>query len=186
MATTWTHSQLHSPLVVVSLFYCFALLILPLLMVGSAAILSCRWGLLSSSWVEVATRFSFALVPIGFGMWLAHYCFHFITSYDTIVPTAVRFLRDLGLDSVGNPTWVGACCRPVADALLRFEILSLDAGMLLSFFTGYRIALGLTRSSRWSDSLWAFAPWALLILLLFMAGVWTMFQPMQMRGTLGA
>ena len=30
----------------------------------------------------------------------------------------------------------------------------------------------------------AFAPWAVLILLLFAAGVWIVFQPMQMRGTL--
>jgi hypothetical protein len=119
-------------------------------------------------------------------MWLAHYSFHFVTSYDTIVPTAVRFLRDLGLDSIGKPVWVAACCRPVADALLRVEILFLDFGLLLSLFTGYRMALTLTRSSRWSNSLRVFFPWAILILLLFVAGIWTLFQPMQMRGTLGA
>jgi hypothetical protein len=32
--------------------------------------------------------------------------------------------------------------------------------------------------------LWALAPWALLLMLLFAAGIWLVFQPMQMRGTL--
>src|SRR5262249_24040640 len=51
-----------SPLVTTSLFYLGTLLVLPLLAVGSAAVLSRRFGQLTSSWVEVATRYSFALV----------------------------------------------------------------------------------------------------------------------------
>lgn len=175
---------LHSPLLMTSLFYLVTLLLLPLLTVWSAAVVSCRWGRLNSRWLDVAMRFSYALVPIGFGMWLAHYSFHFMTSYDTVVPTAVRFMRDLGFDALGVPTWVGACCRPVVDALLRLEILFLDFGLLLSLFTGYRIAL--VQSPKWSESLRAFAPWAVLITLLFALGIWIIFQPMQMRGTLGA
>jgi len=53
---------------------------------------------------------------------------------------------------------------------------------LLSLYTGYRIAL--SRSPRRSLALKALAPWAVLSLLLFAAGVWIVFQPMQMRGTL--
>jgi cytochrome c oxidase assembly factor CtaG len=45
---------------------------------------------------------------------------------------------------------------------------------LLSLYTGYRLA----------PTLKALAPWALLMVLLFAAGVWILFQPMQMRGTL--
>jgi len=33
-------------------------------------------------------------VPIGFGMWLAHYSFHLFTSYGTILPAAQRFAED--------------------------------------------------------------------------------------------
>ena len=29
-------------------------------------------------------------------MWLAHYSFHFLTSYATVVPTTQRFFADLG------------------------------------------------------------------------------------------
>ena len=155
---------------------------LPLLAVGSAAVLSRRWGRLTASWLEVATRYSYALVPLGFGMWLAHYSFHFLTSYDTVVPATQRFAADLGWPALGQPQWVAACCRPVADWLPRLEILFLDLGLLLSLYTGYRIALA--QSPRLSQALWALAPWALLMALLFAAGIWIVFQPMQMRGTL--
>jgi hypothetical protein len=172
-----------SPRLVTSLFYGFGLLLLPLLAVGGAAALSRRWGPLTGSWFEVATRYSYALVPLGFSMWLAHYSFHFLTSYDTILPTAQRFLGDLGWPALGEPQWVAACCRrPVADWLPRLEVLFLDFGLLLSLYAGYRIALA--QSLRLSQAFWALAPWALLLALLWAAGIWLVFQPMQMRGTL--
>ena len=40
------------------------------------------------------------------------------------------------------------------------------------------------QAPRLPQALAAFAPWAVLIVLLFAAGVWIVFQPMQMRGTL--
>ena len=137
---------------------------------------------MSAKRLEVATRYSFALLPLGFGMWCAHYGFHFLTSCDTAVPTAQRFLDDLGWTALGEPHWVAACCRPVATWLPRLEVLFLDVGLLLSLYTGYRIAL--SQSARLPAALKAFAPWALLMVLLFAAGVWIMFQPMQMRGTM--
>ena len=48
------------------------------------------------SWLTTATRYSFALIPLGFGMWLAHYSFHFFTSCDTIIPATQRFAADHG------------------------------------------------------------------------------------------
>jgi hypothetical protein len=132
--------------------------------------------------LAVAIRYSYALVPLGFGMWLAHYSFHLITSYDTVVPTVQRFVEDLGWPVLGQPHWVASCCRPVVDWLPRLEVLSLDLGLLLSLYAGYRISLA--QSPRLSQALGALAPWALLITLLFVAGIWLILQPMQMRGTL--
>jgi hypothetical protein len=172
-----------SPRVTTTLFYVVALLVLPLLAVGGAAVLSRKWGQHTETWIEVATRYSYALVPMGFGMWLAHYGFHLLTSYDTVLPTTVRFLGDSGFSAVGRPHWVAGCCRTAADGLLQIEIVFLDLGMLLSLYTGYRIALA--QAPQWSRRLWSFAPWAALIVLLFATGVWIIFQPMQMRGTLG-
>jgi cytochrome c oxidase assembly factor CtaG len=170
-----------SPLLETSLFYVGALVVLPLLAVGSAAVLSRRWSGITSSWVEVATRYAFALVPLGFGMWLAHCSFHFVTGYDTVVAVAQRFVGDLGWTGLGAPQWAGACCRPVMNWLPRMEVLCLDLGWLLSLYSCYRIALG--QSPQLSRALGALAPWALLMTLLFAAGIWLVLQPMQMRGT---
>jgi hypothetical protein len=114
-------------------------------------------------------------------MWLAHYCFHLLTSYDVVVPVTQRFAADWGWPGSGEPDWVYACCRPVQSWLLRMEILSLDVGLVLSLYAAYRLALA--RSPR---PVRALVPWAVLMLILFAAGVWTVFQPMQMRGTLSA
>src|SRR5262249_38175651 len=133
-------------------------------------------------WLAVATRFSFALVPLGFGMWVAHYSYHFLISYDTVVPVIQRFAADWGWNALGEPEWVSGCCRRVADWLPRLEIVFLHLGLLLSLFVAYRIAL--TQARDLPRALKALAPWAVLLLLLFAAGAWIVLQPMQMRGTL--
>ncbi len=173
---------LAGPFLVTTALYTLALVVLPLLVVGTAAALSRRWGGLKARRLEVATRYSYALVPLGFGMWCAHYGFHFLTGYDAAVPAAQRFAADLGGSLFGAPEWLCDCCRPAADWLLRLEILFLDVGLLLSLYTGYRIAV--SQSPRLPQALRAFAPWALLMALLFAAGIWILFQPMQMRGTM--
>jgi hypothetical protein len=174
---------LSSPFLIVTLFYTITLLLLPLVTVGAAAVLSCWWGRLGMSTLEVATRYAYALVPLGFAMWLAHYSFHFLTSWDTALPVTQRFAADLGWAALGEPTWLGSCCRPVAEWLPRLEIVALELGLLLSLYTAYRIASG--QSERLGQVLRILAPWALLVLVLFAAGVWIVLQPMQMRGTLG-
>jgi cytochrome c oxidase assembly factor CtaG/polyferredoxin len=171
-----------SPFLATSVFYLVGLIVLPVLAIIGAAVLSRRSGRLSANWLEVATRFSFALIPLGFSMWLAHYSFHLLTSYNAVVPIVQRFVADLGCQALGPPHWTAACCRPEIAWLPRLEIVFLDLGLLMSLYTGYRIAL--VQSPRLPQALLALAPWALLITLLFAAGVWLVLQPMQMRGTL--
>jgi hypothetical protein len=117
-------------------------------------------------------------------MWLAHYSFHFLGSFSTAIPVLQRLAGDLGIAVFGTPQWLCACCRPVADWLPRLEIMFLDVGLLLSLYAGYRIAL--RQSCQAWPALRIFAPWAMLIVLLFAAGIWIILQPMQMRGALPA
>ena len=114
-------------------------------------------------------------------MWLSHYGFHLLTSYDTIVPVTQRFTADLGWTVFGEPSWVAGCCRTVGGWLPRQEILFLDFGLLLSLYTGYRIAS--TEAPRFVETVRVMLPWALVMVLLFLFGVWIVLQPMQMRGT---
>jgi cytochrome c oxidase assembly factor CtaG len=160
----------HSPIGITSVFYLLALGVAPALLVAGAVLASQPWG----QWRQTLPRFAFALVPVGLGMWLAHYSFHFLSGADTLVPVTQRFLHDTGIASVSEPSWTCNCCAPVAGWLLRLEIVFLDVGLLLSLYAAWRVA----------GSLRAFLPWAILIVLLFAVGVWTLFQPMQMRGTL--
>jgi hypothetical protein len=162
--------------------YFVAIVLLPILAITATAAMSRFWGKLTDGWLSVATRCSFALVPIGFGMWLAHYSFHFLTSYDTIIPATQRFAADQGWAALGAPLLQCACCRPPSDWIPHFEILMLDAGLLLSLYTALRITE--TNTDSVSQTLKVFFPWGLLICLLFACGIWIVLQPMEMRGTL--
>jgi len=164
-----------------TLFYVATLILLPLLTIGPATAISQRWGGCLESSRSVATRFAFAFIPLGFAMWLAHYSFHLLTGYDAVVPVVQRFANDWSLASPSEPEWLYACCRKVQKWLVRMEILSLDLGLLASLYLGYRLSLDSA-----SRPMRAFAPWALLMVLLFAVGVWTVLQPMEMRGTLPA
>ncbi len=164
-----------SALPLVTAYYFMALVVLPLAAVSAAAALSRRWAM-----SQAGLRFVYALVPLGFSMWLAHYSFHFLTSYDAAIPAVQRFANDVGYRFLGEPGFVAACCRPVAEWLPRLEILCLDCGLLLSLYAGYRIALA--QPVGVPNALKALAPWAVLIVLLFAAGVWIVLQPMEMRG----
>ncbi|MEI7684149.1 MAG: cytochrome c oxidase assembly protein [Planctomycetota bacterium] len=154
--------------------------IVPACAVGLAA--SMNRLLLSGRILALATRGSYAFIPIGFGMWLSHYSFHFLTSYATALPALQRFLLERGGAWLGSPEWALSCCVPAAAWLLKLELVFLDVGLLGSLYLAYRIA--------WRDggtfrrTLAIVMPWAVLIVFLFAAGVWIVFQPMEMRGAL--
>jgi cytochrome c oxidase assembly factor CtaG/ferredoxin len=175
---------LRSAMLVTTLSYVFGLAVLPGMMMGIAAASCRRLGRLDLPRLRVAVRFSYAMIPLGFSMWLSHYSFHFLASFDAVSPALQRFADDLGWPVLGDLAMASACCRPAANWLPRLEILSLDLGLLLSLYSGYRIAL--SESERSSKALKILMPWAVLIVLLFAAGVWIVLQPMQMRGTLSA
>ena len=60
------------------------------------------------------------------------------------------------------------------DSVTWLQILLLEAGLLFTLYLAWRIAAG--------DVLKLFLPWASVACLLFAAGIWIFFQPMQMRG----
>jgi hypothetical protein len=159
------------------------LVVLPLALVWSAAWASRALARGEESVARVATRFAYALVPVGFGMWLAHYSFHFLTGALTIVPLAQSFVADYGLPILGQPAWGLGPIVPGA-WVLPIELILLEAGLIGSLVTAYRVARD--AQGEGAGAVRAFAPWALLAVLLFAAGAWLMLQPMEMRGTVGA
>ncbi|HEY5791714.1 MAG TPA: hypothetical protein VIS74_00350, partial [Chthoniobacterales bacterium] len=60
------------------------------------------------------------------------------------------------------------------------ELLLLDLGFLLTLYFLWKRARNLVVKR----ALGVFLPWGILALLLYAAGVWIIFQPMEMRGML--
>jgi hypothetical protein len=128
---------------------------------------------------ELICLFALALAPLGFGMWLAHLAYHFLTGASVVIPVTQRVANDLGSSILGQPNWANAAAPPL-DWLLSLQILLLDSGLLLTLYVGWRVAQRF--SARAAGAIRLLAPWAALAALLYAVGVWIVFQPMEMRG----
>lgn len=158
-----------------------AWIVLPAVGIAGASELSRRLGRLSSGRVALASRYVYALLPLGLAMWMAHYGFHFFTSYAAALPAAQRFAADWGLVASTAPNWACSCCAPAADWLLKAELMVLDLGLLGSLVTTYRLARADMQKP--AKAMLLALPWVAVLLVMFAAGVWIVLQPMQMRGT---
>lgn len=149
----------------------FALLVVePALLVGLAAWLSRRGSRAPGPLLPFGVRFTYALVPLGFGVWLAHYGFHLFTGLLTVVPVAQEALGFA-------PRWdlVGLPVRLVILLEMGFLGLGLLGSLLAAWKIAEREVPDRTRA--------AFLPWAGLCLLLGGAALWLLSQPMEMRGS---
>jgi hypothetical protein len=170
-----------SELLVLGAIFVVGLGFVPLLMLASTGWIS-RWlaGASDTSSLLIWTsRYTYALVPLGFGVWLAHYGFHFLTGFWTFVPVLQSFVADvLGIPLLGAPRWeLGPLLSPALLTLVEVGFLGL--GWFGSLLVAYRLAEEHSANQPWR----AFVPWAVLLSLLLAAAVWLMGQPMEMRGT---
>jgi ferredoxin len=165
---------------VVGVLFLVGMVLVPAFLVGGTAMASAGLSHSGRTIVQEATRYGYALVPLGFGMWIAHYLFHFLVGGLAIIPLTQEYLAFLGLSFAGAPSWAMGPMVPES-WLLPMELIFLELGLLVSLVVAYRIAVREVgegpRAAR------AFAPWGLLVLLLSVAGVWLLLQPMEMRGT---
>jgi hypothetical protein len=168
-----TRSETH---VLASLF-ALALVLEPLLLLCAAAWLSKAWGGRRGPLLQTAVKYSYALIPLGFGVWLGHYVFHFLTGLYTAVPVAQSALAWAGLHAFGEPAW-GAAGLPQR-FVYPLELGLLGLGLLGSLLTVYRLAEG----DEAAHPRRVFAAWAALCLLLSASALWLLSQPMEMRGT---
>ncbi|MFL6350946.1 MAG: cytochrome c oxidase assembly protein [Bryobacteraceae bacterium] len=122
---------------------------------------------------DIMRRFVFAFVPIGFAMWAAHLLYHLATGWNAAWPA---------LERAFTGTIVPSAPAVIPGWLTSAQLLALDAGLLLTLYTSWRVALDY--SARLRPALGLVAPWAVLSCGLYAAGVWILFQPMQMRGML--
>ncbi len=184
MKAAW---NLSSSIPIVTLFYICALLIIPLNLIWLATKCSIHWGglqtgknkILESK--QIFCQFAVSLAPLGFGMWLAHFVFHFFTGSHTFIPVFQRIFSDVGWSILGPPNWsIRSWAFP---NLLKIELFFFDVGFLIALFIAWKRAAFFSKNPG-TSRLGVFLPWGILLLILYVIGMWIFFQPMDMRGTM--
>lgn len=163
---------------VLALIFFLFLVIEPLILIGAAALVTRAITTSKSSVLATAIRYSYALVPLGFGIWLAHYGFHFLTGLFTFIPVAQNAVAELGAPLLGQPRW--SLVGLPQNVVRVFEYGFLSLGMVGSLLVSHRLAEAELSNHRRL----IFATWALVSFSLWCAAIWLMSQPMEMRGVL--
>ena len=166
-----------------ALIFVLGLVILPAALLSGAGWLT-RRQLTGVGVGVVILRYVWSLAPMGFGMWLAHYGFHFLTGGATIVPVMQSFLADVGLFD-GRVRWDLGPLAPQT-WLFPIEAALLYLGATASIVVAVQIANNdpARTGQAPSRALAAAIPWIAVTLLMLGFGIWIMLQPMEMRGTL--
>jgi len=161
-----------------------------------------------STLAQALPRWTLALLPLGLGMWAAHLSFHLITAWGSLEPGLLQASHDLAriglrLGHLQQPDWTGE--QPLLNfrSLLGIQMGILDGGLLGTLYLGWRlvsgtgvqtpaavsIAVPVAVQPRLPGSIGARArvllPWATIAIALYIAGIWILLQPMQMRGMVG-
>lgn len=180
---SWLAEQLgtSNETIILGLLFFLALVLEPVLLIGGAAYLTRRIVRAETSLLSIATRYAYAFIPLGLGIWLAHYNFHLLTGLWTFVPIVQQMMLDAGFAFAGDPQWQ---LTGLPQALVNpLEIGFLSLGVMGSMLVAYKIS----ERDHPKHAGRAFLPWAGLCLLLVITAFWLMNQPMEMRGTfLGA
>jgi hypothetical protein len=163
---------------VLGVVFLVALGIVPLMMLTAAAFVS---RLLArsrgASIPDGIVLYAVALIPLGFGMWIAHYAFHLWTGALTIVPVTQSAAIDLfGWAALGDPRWGWTGARPGA-------IFPIQLGFVLLGTVGsIAVAHGISEREHPARPTAATVPWAVVVLLVGAAALWVLSNPMEMRG----
>lgn len=165
------------------------LLILSVVIAPAGLMIVLRWWLArkgpeADEAASLSRRLAMALAPLGIAMWTAHLLFHLAAGLGSGWPVLQRVVGDLGRTEV-SPDWsMSHVMGPLGEDWIISQILLLDLGLLASLYLGWRIAEPAFPGAR--AALVALLPWVATASLLFSAGIWLLFQPMEMRGMLGA
>jgi ferredoxin len=174
-------SGIRSPALATLITFGLGTLATPLLLVTVAAAWTKRWAGDDRSLTAIASRWSFALVPVGFGMWIAHHLMHFLMTGGTLLPVIAARFTDPSTTVPNRHNMVMASLVPEA-WVQPITLIALEVGMLASVYVAYRI--GVREYGRSAKTLLIALPWMLIAIGLAAVGAWLLVQPMQMRGML--
>lgn len=170
--------------IVLGLLFFTGVVVLPLALVYGAAWFNHRTsrGTEHGALRHFVIRYATMFVPVGFGIWAAHYLFHLLIGPLTIVPAAQQFATDIvGAPLLGTPDWrVGAMWTPSLGIVRAVQMAAMAVGTVAALFVGWRAARSASENSR--QALRELAPWLAVVLILAIAAVVVFLLPMEMRG----
>lgn len=121
---------------------------------------------------ETVAAFAPAFVPVGLGIWIAHYTFHLLVGIGTIIPVFQEFVGLAGewgrFGGVSDLEIIGVV-----------QLVGVVGGLLWSLWIAQRVAFRLYRR----DAAFGLLPWALVLIAAAVLAVWIFGLPMEMRGS---
>ncbi|MAS35458.1 MAG: FesM [Anaerolineaceae bacterium] len=121
---------------------------------------------------HTVAAFAPSFVPIGFGIWFAHYGFHFLIAPLSIIPVIQEFVGQ-------TAEWARFSVSADSGLIGLIQVVVLVGGFLWSMLIAQRTALRLYRRRGVQGLL----PWALLLFLLMLTALNIFSLPMEMRGS---
>ena len=124
---------------------------------------------------------AYSFVPLGFGVWTAHYLFHLLVGPLTILPAFQTFwVNVVGRPVFGAPNWtVGAWALPLV-AVQAVQMAAVGGGLAAALMVAWRGAVPQHSTRR--GALVEFLPWAVILVALAATAVWIFLLPMEIRG----
>lgn len=179
-AQAWIGQALgtESEAVILGSFFTLGMVVEPVILLLLAGWITRRATGSHDPLLRIVTRFAYALIPLGLGVWVAHHTFHTLAGLWTFIPVVQEALGSMGFGLFGEPAWQLRGIAPGLILPLEYGLLTL--GIVGSLLVAWRIAA----REHPERTKGAFAPWAVLVLGLGAAGLWLLSQPMEMRGML--
>jgi len=167
--------RIHSA--VVAIIFLVSLFVVPALLLTGAGAISRSFAESRSTLRATVITYAYALIPIGLGIWVAHYGFHLITGVLTIVPVVQSAVVDAsGHALLGGPFWGWVGLQPGAVFPIQLGCVLLGAAGSLAMVQAIS-----QRDQPSGPAALASAPWLAVVLLIAATALWILSQPMEMR-----
>src|SRR5690606_36347626 len=123
---------------------------------------------------DTVATFAPAFVPLGLGIWIAHYGFHFLIAPLSFVPVLQEFL------GARHGDWATFGFQVDVQIIGILQVIALLGGFLWCMVIVYQAS---NRVYGRRSSFGALLPWALMLLVLMISAYQVFSLPMEMRGT---
>jgi hypothetical protein len=161
---------------VLAVIFIAGLFVAPAVLLGAAGLVTRGLTPSATSLRATVLSYAYALIPIGLGIWVAHYGFHLLTGALTIVPVVQSAVVDaFGRALLGGPAWGWVGFQPGAVFPMQLGCVVLGAAGSLG------MVHAVSQRDQPSRPLLVSVPWLAVVLVIATVALWILTQPMEMR-----